>query len=236
MIGDPAAVDDFRRYLVSLVGSWESAAVPHAGAVVARGEGFVAARFPYPVLNNAIVTKPTALDAIRNVYAGVDEYAVWSEFADRHLAEVLATDGFRRDVTTRPMLCHLANADVDDVEAGSVIADVDPGLIATLNGVTAELVTGVPGLRAYATTGFESGLIVIPVGTDANISFVATRPDARRRGLAALVTRTALRDARDRGFVTASLQATPMAEAVYIRVGFRPVGQWQEWLPAAPTT
>ena len=89
-----------------------------------------------------------------------------------------------------------------------VIADVDPGLIAELNGVTAELVTGVPGLRAYATTGFESGLIVIPVGIDANISFVATRADARRRGLAALVTRTALRDARDRGFVTARLQAT----------------------------
>ena len=229
-------MDDFRRYFASLVGSWESVAVPHADAVVVRGDGFVAARFPYPVLNNAILTRPTALDAIRNIYAGVDEYAVWSEFADRPLAEILETEGFRRDVTTRPMLCQLANADVDDVDAGSVIADVDPGVIAELNGVTAELVTGVPGLRAYATTGFESGLIVIPVGTDANISFVATRPDARRRGLAALVTRTALRDARARGFVTASLQATPMAESVYTRVGFRPVGHWQEWLPATRAT
>jgi ribosomal protein S18 acetylase RimI-like enzyme len=224
-------VDDFRRYFASLVGSWESAAVPHAGAVVVRWEGFVAARFPYPVLNNAILTRPTALNAIRNVYAGVEEYAVWSEFADRHLAGILESEGFRRDVTTRPMLCDLATADVDHhVNAGSVIADADPALIAELNGVTAELVTGVPDLRAYATTGFESGLIVIPVGTDVNISFVATRPDARRRGLAALLTRTALRDARDRGFVTASLQATPMAESVYARVGFRPVGHWQEWV------
>jgi ribosomal protein S18 acetylase RimI-like enzyme len=229
-------VDDFRRYFASLVGSWESAAVPHADAVVVRGDGFVAARFPYPVLNNAILTKPTGLDAIRNVYAGVDEYAVWSEFADRHLAEILETEGFRRDVTTRPMLCHLAETDVDDADTHVVIADVDPGLIAELNGVTAELVTGVPGLRAYATTGFESGLIVIPAGIDANISFVATRPDARRRGLAALVTRTALRDARDRGFVTASLQATAMAESIYTRVGFRPVGHWQEWVPATPAT
>jgi ribosomal protein S18 acetylase RimI-like enzyme len=229
-------VDDFRRYFASLVGSWESAAVPHADAVVVRGDGFVAARFPYPVLNNAILTKPTALDAIRNVYAGVDEYAVWSEFADRRLAEILETEGFRRDVRSRPMLCHLADTDVVDVDARLVIADVDPGLIAKLNGVTAELVMGVPGLRAYATTGFESGLIVIPVGIDANISFVATRPDARRRGLAALVTRTALRDARDRGFVTASLQATAMAESIYTRVGFRTVGHWQEWVPAAPAT
>lgn len=229
-------MEDFGRYFASLIGSWEAFAVPHAGAVVVRGEGFIAARFPYPVLNNAVVTRPTALAAIRDVYTGVDTYAVWSEFADRRLAELLLTEGFRRDVTTRPMLCQLADADMDDIDAGSVIADVDPGRIAELNGVSAALVTGVPGLRAYATNGFESGLIVIPVGTDANISLVATRPDARRRGLAAMATRTALRDARDRGFVTASLQATTMAESVYTRVGFRPVGHWQEWVPAKPAS
>jgi ribosomal protein S18 acetylase RimI-like enzyme len=225
-------VDDFKRYLGSLVGSWELAAVPHPDAVVVRGKGFVAARFPYSILNNAVLLDPAALDAVRDVYAGVDEYAVWSELADRRLAEVLQASGFRRDVTTRPMVCRLADAELDDVDASAVRADVDPDRIAELNGVTAELVRDVPGLRTYTTAGFESGLIVLPVGTDANISFVATRPDARRRGLAGLVTRTALRDARDHGFLTASLQATPMAESIYARVGFRQVGHWQEWVPA----
>ncbi|HEY9375940.1 MAG TPA: GNAT family N-acetyltransferase [Jiangellaceae bacterium] len=224
-------MDDFDRYLSSLVGSWELAAVPHPDAVVIRGKGFIAARFPYPVLNNAVLTDLSTLDAVRAVYRGA-EYAVWTELADRHLADVMQAGGFRRDVTTRPMLCHLAEAELDDVDSGTVLADVDPDRIAALNGVTTDLVRGVPGLRAYATVGFESGLVVLPVGTDVNVSFVATQPDARRRGLAELVTRTALRDARDRGFVTASLQATPMAESIYARVGFRPVGHWQEWVPA----
>jgi ribosomal protein S18 acetylase RimI-like enzyme len=231
------AVDDYKHYLASLVGSWELAAVPHPDAVVVRGDGYIAARFPYPVLNNAVLTDPSALDAIRSVYAGADEYAVWTELADRRKADLMCASGFRRDVTTRPMLCHLADAELDDAEredAGprQVLADVNPDGIAELNGVTAELVRGVPGLRAYASSGFESGLIMLPIGTDANISFVATRPEARRRGSAASVTRRALRDARDAGFVTASLQATSMAESMYARVGFRPIGHWQEWVPA----
>jgi GNAT superfamily N-acetyltransferase len=231
------AVDGHKRYLASLVGSWELAAVPHPDAVVVRGDGFIAARFPYAVLNNAILTDPSALDAVRSVYAGVDEYAVWTELADRRQADLMCASGYRRDVTTRPMLCHLAdaerdNADGDGAGLGRVLADVDPDRIAELNGVAAELVRGIPGLRAYASSGFESGLIMLPIGTDANISYVATRPEARRRGLAASVTRRALRDARDVGFVTASLQATPMAESMYARVGFRPVGHWQEWVPA----
>ena len=36
----------------------------------------------------------------------------------------------------------------------------------------------------------------------------------------------------DRGAFTASLQATPMAEGLYARLGFRPVARWHEWTPA----
>jgi predicted GNAT family acetyltransferase len=39
--------------------------------------------------------------------------------------------------------------------------------------------------------------------------------------------------ARERGCLTASLQSTPMAERVYGRVGFRDLGLWQEYVPAA---
>jgi len=89
---------------------------------------------------------------------------------------------------------------------------------------------GVPGLRAYASEDYDSGLVLQRSGTDAYVSMVFTKPEARGRGLATAVLTAALRDARDRGARTATLQSTPMAESLYVRHGFRPVGRWQEWI------
>jgi predicted acetyltransferase len=68
------------------------------------------------------------------------------------------------------------------------------------------------------------------------VSFVATRVDARGHGLASLVTVTALADARNRGAAVAALQAIPQAERLYQRLGFVPVGSWQEWTSARPAS
>jgi GNAT superfamily N-acetyltransferase len=59
---------------------------------------------------------------------------------------------------------------------------------------------------------------------------VFTRPDARGRGLATAVLKAALHEARADGASNATLQSTPMAEGLYLRYGFRPVGRWQEWV------
>lgn len=88
------------------------------------------------------------------------------------------------------------------------------------------------GLRCYLTADAGSGLVVQDVEDDVVVSFVATRPSDRGRGSATRLVRAALVDARDRGVVAAVLQATPLAERLYQRVGFVPVGTWQEWLPA----
>lgn len=222
---------DFARYLESLTGSWEALAAPHADAVVVRGSGFVASRFPrHPVLDNAVLLDPAALAAVREVFADVEQYAVWS--GDRATAAALEAAGMRRDVTTRPMHCRLdAVTAVPVGNEPAVLPDADPAHIADLNGVDADLLRDVPGLRAFATADYQAGLVLIAVGADVNVSFVATRPGARQRGLATAVTAAALRHARDRGFLTASLQATPMAERLYARLGFRPVSAWQEWVP-----
>jgi ribosomal protein S18 acetylase RimI-like enzyme len=127
------------------------------------------------------------------------------------------------------MICALEDVTPDD--GAPVLFDVDPARIAALNQLPASLLEHVPNLRAYATDGYEAGLATIAVGTDVNVSFVATVPQARRRGLGTAVTRAALIDARDRGFATATLQATTMAEGLYSRLGFAPVGMWQEWIP-----
>ena len=220
-------MDAFGRYLVSLVASWEALAVPHADAAVVRGDGFVAARFPsHPVLCNAVLLDPAALPAVLAVFDGAPHPAIWS--ADDRTAAALAGAGMRRDETTVPMRRDLSRP-VPPPESGTVLADAS--VVAEITGTDVSLLRGVPGLRAFASPGHESCLVVIAAGTDANVSFVATLPRARRQGLARAVLRRALRDARDRGFATASLQATPMAEPLYAAEGFVPVGAWQEWLP-----
>jgi ribosomal protein S18 acetylase RimI-like enzyme len=62
------------------------------------------------------------------------------------------------------------------------------------------------------------------VGTDTAVWFVATLPQARRRGLASEVLKRLLLDARARGQRTASLQASQAGRPLYERLGFAGVG------------
>ncbi|WP_435206461.1 GNAT family N-acetyltransferase [Micromonospora sp. bgisy143] len=57
--------------------------------------------------------------------------------------------------------------------------------------------------------------------------FVGTQPEQRRQGIGAAITRAALDLARERGAHTAALTSSPMAEAIYRRLGFRPVGEFR---------
>jgi GNAT superfamily N-acetyltransferase len=217
----------FDRYLASLAGSWEALAAPHTEARVVRGDGFLASRLDrHPVLNNVALLRPDALDAALTVFDGTDHYAVWS--ADPPTAAEIEAAGLVRDTTTVPMVCDLSAppSDVDGVREG-----VAPETVADITGVDVALLRGVPGLWTFASAGLESCLVLLPVDTDVNVGFVGTRGSARRRGFAGRVLRYALRAARDRGFRTASLQSTPMAQGLYRQAGFVPVGHWQEWMP-----
>jgi GNAT superfamily N-acetyltransferase len=222
----------FDRYLVSLAGSWEALVAPHPDGRVVRGDGFLASRCDrHPVYNNAALLGPDALTAALEVFDGTDHYAVWS--ADAATAAAVEAAGLVRDMTTVPMVCELTT---DPPPAGGSVDDgVPPEVIADIAGVDPVLLRDVPDLWTFATGGRESGLVLIPVDTDVNVGFVATRESARRRGLAGHVLRHALAVARQRGIRTASLQSTPMAVGVYARVGFVPVGHWQEWVPARAT-
>lgn len=64
----------------------------------------------------------------------------------------------------------------------------------------------------------------------AGIYLVATHPDARRRGLGALVMRALHADARARGCTAAVLQASPMGHPLYQRLGYRDLGGWTNWV------
>lgn len=221
---------DFDIYLGSLVGSWELLAAPHADAQVLRGPGFVASAFPsHPVFNNALLFEPAAVADVRSVYNGAGPFAIWSH--QEAAAQALREAGFRPDERTRPMVCHLQGGRDAAAAPKATVLEVSAEQIALLNGVSADLLAGVPGARGFATEGLESGAALLVVGSDANVSFVMTRPEHRRRGLARAVVAAALEHARRLGLRTSSLQSTERAEGVYRSLGYRPVGQWQEWVP-----
>jgi predicted acetyltransferase len=64
---------------------------------------------------------------------------------------------------------------------------------------------------------------------DCYISFVATRPHARNRGIASDLMRAALRDGLEQGCVTTTLEASAMGRSAYERLGYRPLGTLQMW-------
>jgi predicted GNAT family acetyltransferase len=64
---------------------------------------------------------------------------------------------------------------------------------------------------------------------DYGIYNVSTLEHARRRGLATALTARLAHDAAARGYLTATLQSTEMAERVYASVGFRDLGRILEF-------
>ena len=219
--------NDFALYLRGLVASWEGLAAPRPEAKVVRGNGFVAARFPEPYLNNAVLFTPDAVESAADVYGSGEAYALWCLDDDEPTSDALAQRGYVHSETTRPMVRVL-----DDIPAPTAtpVIDADLPRFADLLGVPAHLLTGVPALRAYADSRYDSGLVLQRAQEDVYVSMVFTRPEARGRGLATAVLKAALHEARADGASTATLQSTPMAEGLYLRYGFRPVGRWQEWV------
>jgi ribosomal protein S18 acetylase RimI-like enzyme len=66
-------------------------------------------------------------------------------------------------------------------------------------------------------------------GGDCGVSFVATVPAARRRGLASLVMQGALRDAAEHGCTSTTLQATDVGQRLYDSLGLRRLCDMQLW-------
>ena len=66
------------------------------------------------------------------------------------------------------------------------------------------------------------------------VGWVGTRPDHRRRGLGAAVTRAAIRGGFDRGARFSALESSALGAPVYRALGFRDIGRNRIW--SLPTT
>ena len=71
--------------------------------------------------------------------------------------------------------------------------------------------------------------LALHIEQDCGISFVATKPAARRRGLATKVMYEALAVARQAGLTTTTLQATEAGERLYRSLGYRRLCDMQLW-------
>jgi GNAT superfamily N-acetyltransferase len=103
------------------------------------------------------------------------------------------------------------------------------------------LTRGLPGLLehceawvAWVDRAPAAGLLLVGEGDDVGVFMVATAPEQRGRGAAALALSTALASCRERGFETSTLQASAMGRSVYARMGYRELGAYElwEWRPA----
>ncbi|GAA0803520.1 GNAT family N-acetyltransferase [Spirilliplanes yamanashiensis] len=217
----------FALHEASLIASWRLLAAADPAAAVVDDVGAVTMTHPHPALCNALLRSPAGLGRIRRLYGG-RHHAVWVRDPYPALDAALAAAGYRRDERTVPMVLDLRQEPAADSTAE--VVQVDPAGVAEHSGVGRAMLAGVPHAYGHATAGWESWAVTVLTGAVANVSFVGTRAEFRRRGLARAVVARALRDARGRGATHATLQSTAEAVGLYRGLGFRDAGAWQEWV------
>lgn len=175
---------------------------------------------------------------------GIDAWTVWVPATDADSAALLESAGQRLAASSEAMILELT--DLPDVPLGDLDWSPDAPIdrVARINDV------------AYGHQGgpFEHALAATPPGTyrtyearlngesaavlgtldhegDCALLWVATLPAAQGQGLAKRLLRQALAEARERGCVTATLQATKEGQPLYERVGFKALGPLQMWEP-----
>lgn len=232
-----------------------------AGGFVREHDGVVCVGHPHGTVltNMAIVTGPIEVAALRAHAAAAFGPAAlpWSAWtrahADATLEQRLPEAGFfplaevpgmalagagaapatPRDVVVRPV------ADARDAGAyRRVMLDAW-----SVYGVPAESIAARfaapdglagPDVQAFlAWRGSEpvAGAVLYPSDGVAGVGWVGTVGEAQGRGYGAAVTWAVVTEGRRRGLAVASLQASPMGEPVYRRMGFETPTHYRVWLP-----
>jgi ribosomal protein S18 acetylase RimI-like enzyme len=224
----------------------------HAGpGRVIEHRGLVASVVPNapdsPTLNAAVAMEadaaPRHLEELRARYdeADVRRWGVWLDGGAREAAEALSRAGLLVTSASPGMGAPLAPAEpaggenaerhsadlatvgrVNDLAYGNFDGRLERTLTPLPNGV-------LKGYRADYDGKPASVALALHHDEDCSVSFVATIPDARRRGLASAVMRQALDDARANGCTSTTLQATDVGERLYENLGYRRLCAMQLW-------
>ncbi len=221
-----------------------------AGASLLELDGVIASVVPATpgrsVVNSVAYTSAAslehALEALAAAYAeaSVRAWTVWVPEGDTAAQRLLAESGHALDASPAAMAIELAGFDGRASSGLDLDRSPAPADIGRIN----DAAYGFDGdfTRAFAQRPNELNLYAARVDGeplacvgsihekgDCGIYLVATLPAARGRGLSSELMAVALREARESGCGSASLQATAMGEPVYARLGFSAFGTIQMW-------
>ncbi len=242
----------FRRQLrtLSAMDDLIAAAAPESRRLQLDGvsAAIVPATPDRSITNGVVYERPDALEAAYEELAAAYEEAeirawtVWVPEADRSVAEGLAQRGHVLDAAPRVMLGRLEAMQLDsaaldgvDWSSGHPLSELT-AVAAPVFGFGEELARATrispPGARCYLARADgrpAASVMAIHHDGDCGIFWVATLEHAQRRGLATALMVAALRDAREAGCQTTSLQATPQGAPVYARLGYEDHGAIEMW-------
>lgn len=221
------------------------------GARLIGREGVQATVVPvrqwYSIFNSVLYEEGDAL--LRELPALAADYAaagckaltVWVVPGD-DLGPALQEHGHELDSTPMLMAAALEEIDLEARRELALHPAPTAALVAAVNdrahgilpdwSMSAVFADALPGVRPYVVA--EEGRAVAALlsqerAGDCYLWFVATDPEARRRGLASELVRHALRQAAGRGCATTTLESTRMAESTYARLGYRAFGRYEMW-------
>jgi GNAT superfamily N-acetyltransferase len=217
------------------------------GAVIER-EGLIASVVPNapdsPTLNAVVALDPDRapeyLDELRARYesAKVRRWGVWLD-SHASLAQQALTQAGMVVTAASPGM----GAALDDLDTET--DDVTPAELTTVGQVNDLAYGNYDGRLQRTLAPLPNGILhgyridhhgkpaavalALHHNEDCGISFVATVPKARRKGLASQVMRQALYEAQREGCTTTTLQATEVGEKLYVNLGYRHLCVMQLW-------
>ena len=173
--------------------------------------------------------------------AGVNAWTVWAHPDDGDTAGALEAAGHRLDA--EPMAMGLDLDELVEVEPDRLAVEGgDVAVAGAINEVAFGLPAGAmaPGIQqlddahAHLYLGTVDGrpltcAMTYEVDGEAGVFMVATDPAAQGRGLASQLLTHALRESRERGCTSSTLQATRVGRPVYQRLGYRDLGRIGMW-------
>jgi ribosomal protein S18 acetylase RimI-like enzyme len=217
------------------------------GAVLER-DGLVASVVPNapesPTLNAAVAIEPDRVQthlgelADRYAMANVRRWGVWLDGGASRMSRALERAGMVVTTASPGMGAELARLElapetpkradlatvgrINDLAYGNFDSRLERTLAPLPNGILHTYRADLDGRAAAVAMAMHHD-------DDCGVSFVATLPQARRRGLATAVMRQALTHARANGCSTSTLQATDVGERLYENLGYRRLGLMQLW-------
>ena len=222
----------------------------HAGpGAVIEQPGLIASVVPSapdsPTLNAVVALDPDRapehLEELRARYesAKVRRWGVWLDSHASQAREALAQAGMVVTAASPGMGAALHDLDTRDDEDATpadltTVGQVNDLAYGNYDGRLERTLAPLPNgiLHAYRVDHHGKPAAValaLHHNQDCGISFVATVPKARRKGLARQVMRQALHEAQLEGCTTTTLQATEVGEKLYVNLGYRHLCVMQLW-------